>query len=293
MQDDIDSMQACDRRMTSRWLAVCRLALVATALPPEWETAASNCVLNTSSSGHEVSQAKIAQNGFRCHISFEFHLAYIEVPKAASTTISSLMRALGGVGAFKGHRLHHVCMELRRNDTSPFYRFSFVRDPLARLISTYNYIDMPHGSKRGAEVAGDARHFASVVAGYAKGDGSNYHWIKQLAFLSVEHPPGFFALVNFDFIGRLENFRADWRRVEQAVAVPSERRAVVPHLRQMSKKPAQEYASLPENSRNVCHLLADDYRCLHAAGLFAPPAFCDTAHDARSPRGPAQHAHAN
>ena len=98
----------------------------------------SQCVLPVDEPGHNDEMHEMAREGFRCKLHLRRRVAYIEVPKCASTTVSNLLRARGAVEVLVGHPLYALCHELRVNETAPgWFRFTFVRDPLHRLFSTF------------------------------------------------------------------------------------------------------------------------------------------------------------
>ena len=104
----------------------------------------SQCVLPVDEPGHNDEMHEMAREGFRCKLHLRRRVAYIEVPKCASTTVSNLLRARGAVEVLVGHPLYALCHELRVNETAPgWFRFTFVRDPLHRLFSTYYDITPP------------------------------------------------------------------------------------------------------------------------------------------------------
>ncbi|KPP89244.1 MAG: sulfotransferase [Rhodobacteraceae bacterium HLUCCA08] len=164
------------------------------------------------------------------HVAPALGLVYVNNPKVACSTIKlSLQRAeLGDQG-------HEPRPSVHSHEGSPLLTwpdltparlereragkllFSFVRNPFDRLRSAYlNKIARPRKHSRPREQAGfDPDHrpgFAEFVESLDGRDpaGFNPHWRPQVLNLSVDR-------LQFDFIGRLERFDADWASLETRV----------------------------------------------------------------------------
>ena len=201
----------------------------------------SQCVLPVDEPGHNDEMHEMAREGFRCKLHLRRRVAYIEVPKCASTTVSNLLRARGAVEVLVGHPLYALCHELRVNETAPgWFRFTFVRDPLHRLFSTYYDITPPSPTALVAErERADASRFLATLRRFHDGtDVPNYHYYHQLAFLSAPTRGGDacrsrnggagaawrarcpLKLVRFDFVGHVETIGEDWPVVERRLREP-------------------------------------------------------------------------
>eukprot|EP00615_Pteridomonas_danica_P007474 CAMPEP_0114330194 /NCGR_PEP_ID=MMETSP0101-20121206/1588_1 /TAXON_ID=38822 ORGANISM="Pteridomonas danica, Strain PT" /NCGR_SAMPLE_ID=MMETSP0101 /ASSEMBLY_ACC=CAM_ASM_000211 /LENGTH=221 /DNA_ID=CAMNT_0001460123 /DNA_START=575 /DNA_END=1240 /DNA_ORIENTATION=- len=96
--------------------------------------------------------------------------------------------------------------------------FSFVRDPLTRVLSSYFEATIP----------GD-KHFGDHLEGYS----SNVHYRSQSnQLLGSQSQSG--KPIKIDFIGKIENFDEDWRRLQVAMEpsavklTPQERLKLIP-----------------------------------------------------------------
>lgn len=198
----------------------------------------------------------------------QHRLIYVCVPKSASTTIKSALSALergtpacadmlhkrrysglrspSHVGLSAFHRLANSALSLR---------FSFVRNPYARLVSAW--ADKYQGK---SIVAGDSfidqyRAYRAAIGG-AMPDGRNEtlsftqfvefaiatadrrvdaHWHLQDDLLDM---PG----IKLDLIGKVENFPGDFNRVlDHAGASKQIRQVIDAHLNTSQHRPWQDY----------------------------------------------------
>lgn len=195
-------------------------------------------------------------------------LIYVCVPKSASTTIKSALSALEHGLPASLESLHkrrnsglkspsHVGLSTfyRLANSAATLRFSFVRNPYARLVSAWadKYQSKPL-------VAGDS--FVDLYLNYCAAIGDalpagrhetlsfpqfvafaaatadrrlNAHWHLQDDLLDM---PG----IKLDLIGRVENFPGDFNRVlDHAGAGDQIRQAIGLHLNPSRHQPWQEY----------------------------------------------------
>jgi Sulfotransferase family len=142
------------------------------------------------------------------------------------------------------------------------FRFSFVRDPIARLQSAY--LDKVANTEnknpwrrrrrvhRALGVEGNARWlptFEEFIAALEEQDPllMDPHWRPQ--HLNLMHP-----LVEYDFIGRLENFEADLERVREATGMP-----VIPMQVRNVRPPAESlFDGRPDLLRRAREVYAGD-----------------------------------
>lgn len=173
----------------------------------------------------------------------QHRLIYIAVPKCASTTVKTVLSALNGTAVPREHlhrRRHSGLKSPRLTGLSAFYRlatspatmrFSFVRNPYARLVSAWadkfsdkplvpgdafvdqylawrNTVDasLPQGPNATLSFA-QFVEFASATARCRV----DAHWQLQDDLLNM---PG----IRVDFVGKVEFFRRDFARVLEHVS---------------------------------------------------------------------------
>jgi hypothetical protein len=212
-------------------------------------------------------------------------LIYIAVPKCASTTIKSILSTLIGADMASRGRLHRRqytrlkspgllgLSAFHRLATSPAtMRFSFVRNPYARLVSAWadKYRNKPL-------VAGDSfvnqylAHCTSINPGFPKGPDQTLtfpqfvelatatadrridaHWQLQDDLLNM---PG----IKLDFIGKVESFRNDFVHVLDHVDPDlALRQAIDLHLNASNHQPWSDYYS-DALAERVCRAYERDF----------------------------------
>lgn len=180
-------------------------------------------------------------------------LIYVCVPKSGSSTVKRILCALIGSGATSIERVHkrkYSClksptlvglMEFRRLAADPrTLRFSFVRNPYARLVSAWadKFQNKPlvsddsfveqyrtfrcNGGSSSAGCADRPSTFEEFVefAENTARSGVNAHWQLQDDILAA-------APLKLDFIGKLENFQSDIIRVLDHVRASPELRELI------------------------------------------------------------------
>lgn len=164
------------------------------------------------------------------HVAPGLGLVYVNNPKVGCSTIKlSLQRAeLGDQGFDPQPSVHSheasplltwpdLTAQTLDSSLSGKLLFSFVRNPFERLRSAYrNKIARPQKQGRPRLQAGfdpDYRpSFGEFIESLQDKDPATFnpHWRPQVINLSV-------ARLDFDFIGRLEQFDTDWARLETHV----------------------------------------------------------------------------
>ena len=170
------------------------------------------------------------------YVSEKHKICYIKIPKAACTTMAvsmyyaegvDLPPALAGIHLRSGNPDEHVrtiqtssmdIMEIFEG--KDWFRFSFVRNPYDRLISAYknkilqriaNFEVFKEKVKSGLSWYEEANavlsfhDFATYVCNQPN-SGRDMHWKTQFSILRPLH-------INYQFIGRFENFSQDYHYV--------------------------------------------------------------------------------
>ena len=147
---------------------------------------------------------------------------FVHNPKAAGTSIAIAL------GLEHGHDTMEEARARHGEKWDAYFRFAFVREPLSRLISTYEFAQMdrswyhdnlqpgPYGQH------GDAHVDHRTVKGKSLDDClrmllDDPTSLKQPGWLPQSHFVSDPALL--DFVGRFENLAADWSKVCQKLRI--------------------------------------------------------------------------
>lgn len=143
-------------------------------------------------------------------------------------------------------------------ESPDFFRFTFVRDPYSRVLSAY----LEKMTKRGAvylsmEKSGfpetpDFPSFVKLLSQNRKALMHDKHWRPQHVNLEYES-------VNFDFIGKFENFESDfahvWHKLPTSISLDID---VRPHQTHAAEKSSQHYDS--ETVELVTKIFSKDFK---------------------------------
>jgi hypothetical protein len=138
---------------------------------------------------------------------------FVHIPKSAGKSI-----ALSIYGDDKpGHFFaldYKVCDEKAFND---FFSFCFVRDPVSRFVSAYNFL------ASGGTAKGDAEFKENVLDMYDDINDFVDRWLTSKNIMIKEHfvPQCFFTHINgelsVDFVGKYENINDDFERLSKII----------------------------------------------------------------------------
>jgi hypothetical protein len=137
---------------------------------------------------------------------------FIHVPRAAGT---SICQALFGHSA-GGHRTAQEYRCIFGKEFLSYYRFSFVRNPYARLVSAYEYLRRgghpawPKNRTFGDEVIGAYENFQSFVVEWLRPEKTQWplpHFYPQTHFLVLDDQ------LAVDFLGHVETIETDFAAV--------------------------------------------------------------------------------
>jgi len=177
-----------------------------------------------------------------CHFSNRRKYLYVETPKVACTGIKHRLQTaeVGSALVFRSYGEEHfpelsplmtpldspdLFLEALRSDD--WFRFTFVRNPFTRVLSCYLdkiVASKPERQRLLPELGLDPslvptfKNFLKAIAGQ-KEDKRDAHWAPQ-AWLTQPDT------VRYHFIGRLEQFEADFRSVCQKLGIPTDIAAV-------------------------------------------------------------------
>ena len=166
-------------------------------------------------------------------ISDQYRCVYVHIPKTAGTSIE---RALGWIGddvigpygtvpyGVQDHRtLNELRLAMPTADFDAYFKFTFVRNPWARVVSWYRNVisDAVHRGNFGIAADSTLRDFL-VRHGSTWGLQPLRYWIGDRS-----------GALELDFIGRFETLRSDFDTVRKRLGVPA---VELPHLTQSNDR---------------------------------------------------------
>lgn len=167
-------------------------------------------------------------------------LLYVPVPKVANRSIKAALAAAAGLPFSEGQEPDFQTVPLTAVPSyGDYFRFTFVRHPLDRLVSCYaqkivlyaRQLQMPllfwrYGRRFWAGMS--FAEFVTAVAAIPDGR-ADRHFRSQHTFV---YPQGTLAV---DFIGRFEQMAQDWAQVQQRTGL-----GPLPHFNPSPHKPFTE-----------------------------------------------------
>ena len=180
-------------------------------------------------------------------VTHKYKLACQAIPKNASTTLLNWQLMLDGVlkpGETRGHSkipgdAYIQSRLLNNSDWRDYRHFAFVRNPFARLVSNYyfrrkaNGLLHPHKDASGVRVL-KSDLFEEYVRFVC--DAPNH---MRGSHVRAQHT--FLLLPMLDFIGRIENFNDDMRKLIDRYQLPPESYNFIPHLKKGDYGDYREY----------------------------------------------------
>lgn len=224
-----------------------------------------------------------------CWASETHKYVYINIAKVASTSLKQLVgQKLGGraqqskcefdptTGRLVAFRPHVGRGEYGTAvDASGYFVFAFVRSPLRRFLSGFHTV-AKRGSAGGAY--GDSKRMpfvrvthddrAQMEAFFADVETNGGPWEEHTAQQSfyLSHPNSHVPL-HLDFVGRVEDFHVDWRKVEFLANLQSARTLPKRNPEERSKVPnpvtLEQLEVDAEMLRKICKLYEQDFLCLN------------------------------
>ncbi len=183
------------------------------------------------------------------------NVIFIHIPKAAGTSIhKSFFGRLSGFGHATGERYLSIYGPL---DFFSTFRFTFVRNPYDRFVSSYEYL------KEGGNNSNDLLFYEKHIKPYQNFDDfvlngflkkteiQNYiHFKKQVSFIYS----GSRCLV--DFIGRFENLEKDYKYLSSIIGVEAELQFV---NKTSDRRSFEEYFNTSEVKEAISSFYQDDF----------------------------------
>jgi len=157
-------------------------------------------------------------SGYSCKSCDELKCIFIHIPKCAGVSVSNAL--FGNLGG--GHTsVREYQMIFNKAEFEEYFKFSFVRNPWDRLVSTYFFLKEGGLNEQDRDWARNNlmayNGFDSFVKGWLnrKNIHSYAHFIPQYEFLCLpgSHVP------QVDFIGYFENFGRDFAYVADKLGI--------------------------------------------------------------------------
>lgn len=178
------------------------------------------------------------------YVNPKYRVAYYIIPKVLSSSLCQLMLKDAGIDFEEGlgHKKHKECFDSRLTlGGGDDFTFAFVRNPFARLVSTYKdkivrKLERQKPSPFDDYLGGflmDVSSFAefSYWICQISDDLSEPHFVSQYRILS--RPNG---TVNIDFIGKFETVEEDWAYIQEKTGLPD-----LGHFNQTAKDDWRDY----------------------------------------------------
>lgn len=145
----------------------------------------------------------------------EMKTIFLHIPKSAGT---SLGEALFGTG-LTGHFDWRLYKAENRAAFRSYYKFCFVREPIDRFLSAYNYLigggKAPYDAAMGLDVAKYGGINAFIEFGLERDRWSRLRHFRPQSLMVCDRD----LSVQVDFVGRFENFDRDCQIVADALGV--------------------------------------------------------------------------
>ena len=162
-----------------------------------------------------LARTKLRGKSFYPESFHELKTIFIHVPKVAGTSLGEALFESGRTGHFEWN-LYRAENPLAFEE---YFKFCFVREPVARFLSAYNYLLDGGKSSADRNAGTDLRSYGGVNAFIQ--DGLKQHdWLRWVHF----RPQSDFICdrrgrIMVDFVGRHESFDADCEQVAQRVGM--------------------------------------------------------------------------
>ena len=204
-------------------------------------------------------------------VSHEYKFVYVEVRKAASATLRTLIKDVFHVDFSSwcvprrdctvfGGRCSSLC--LNREQVKDYFFFTFVRNPCDRFLAAYKQF-MTKKRKPDISTEGMQRVLENLLFNHTTAD---EHIQTQSFSLSSSTPDG--KQIPLDFIGRVETLDADWKTALDKIQIHSGKS--LPHIpplenkHQRTNEEREQYAAAatPEIMKLATLAYAQDFVCL-------------------------------
>jgi hypothetical protein len=173
-----------------------------------------------------------------------------------------------------------------------YFKFTFVRNPFARMVSQYNYFcKIGNGPKTVRDSNGDDFTYEDVYYNLCKrmsNEKSFSDFVKNEDYhKNLDVPYSWFCLDEFDYIGKTENIQTDFDQIVERINKNSpysiQETIIIPHL---NKSSTSHYSEMyDEESRKIVETLySDDIDRFEYEfeGLCKPALFCNQNNESRA-----------
>ncbi|WP_178983472.1 sulfotransferase family 2 domain-containing protein [Winogradskyella helgolandensis] len=138
-------------------------------------------------------------------------LLFVHIPKAAG---SSVQNGIYGLDSWTHHTFRELCEEIPSDVVSSSYKFTFTRNPYARLYSAFNYL------KKGGNNSVDNywtnkylkefNSFEDFVLNWVNTKNTHlyFHFIPQYEFVIDANGD-----IGLDFMGKFETLKSDYEKL--------------------------------------------------------------------------------
>ncbi|KAA8497865.1 hypothetical protein FVE85_5450 [Porphyridium purpureum] len=198
-------------------------------------------------------------------VSHEHKLIYLEVHKAASTTVRLLLKRALGID------LDTAMIKSNRLDPSVFDRyfiFTFVRDPLPRFTSSHDEYKQQRRKRNASLTVNELASLTQSLALLEAGVRLNNHFATQISEIEGTRSDG--RPIPITFIGHVESFDRDFAYVMTKLGRKPISQILPANVKPASHRTGWEAVS-NDLQKRVCRVYMLDFVCL---GFSLPPV-CD------------------
>jgi hypothetical protein len=188
----------------------------------------------------------------------ELKLIYVPIPKAANRSIKEAIAAKIGLNySISAHKANWKYIPLKSVSENSYYSFSFVRNPLDRLVSCYvqkTKMKNPiHNFWKYGDLISPNMSFANFVDFVCDTPDhlADRHFKSQHLFLLRDDQ----LIVNS--IGKVENLQEDWKNLSKRFNFP-----IVGHANQSARKDISSYYTT-ELAKKVMNRYSKDIEVFH------------------------------
>ena len=189
----------------------------------------------------------------------ELRTIFLHIPKSAGTSLGEALFGTGRTGHFEWY--FYEAEDKAAFDS--YYKFCFVREPLSRFLSAYNYLieggKDPYDAAMGQDIAkyGGINEFVEFGLKRDRWDRLRHFRPQHLFLCDRDLNP------KVDFVGRFERFDEDCQVVARKLGV-----AFAPEKTNVTRRKSKASSDLSPKARAI---LRDVYRGDYQAFGYAPP----------------------
>jgi hypothetical protein len=199
---------------------------------------------------------KVNLEGTLLHAFYQSKIVFIHIPKTAGV---SILKAIYGVVSLESHRSFYFNKVALNMKDDVYFTFSFIRNPLDRLYSTYKFLEKG-GMNKHDEIAFNKylskfKDFEDFVI-----NGLNSNLIQEITHLKPQHEYicDYKGKILVDYIGRFENLEDHVKIISKKI----NKQIILPHFNKNEKENDSFTVYTTEMVQKVKNIYKDDFELL-------------------------------